>query len=70
MASQHILSGPEISLTVPDISLGRHLYERLVSNGDAVGMVGVTLQIIVLFIFLNNEMLTDFPHSVIMRISM
>jgi hypothetical protein len=41
MASQHILSGPEVSLTVPDISLGRYLYERLVSHGDAVAMVSV-----------------------------
>ncbi|PNF29545.1 Luciferin 4-monooxygenase [Cryptotermes secundus] len=39
MASQHILSGPEISITVPDISVGRYLYQSLVRHGNAVAMV-------------------------------
>jgi hypothetical protein len=43
MASQHILSGPEMLLKIPDISLGRYLYQKLVSHGNAVAMVSTTL---------------------------
>jgi hypothetical protein len=41
MASQHILSGPEIGTTKPNTSLGRHLYQSLVEHGNKIALVGV-----------------------------
>jgi len=43
MASQFILRGPDQVDSIPDISLGRHLYQSLVNHGNRVAMVGVTL---------------------------
>jgi len=43
MASQFILRGPEQDDSIPDISLGRYLYQSLVDHGNKVAMVGVTL---------------------------
>jgi hypothetical protein len=43
MASKFILRGPDQVDSIPDISLGRHLYQSLVDHGYKVAMVSVTL---------------------------
>jgi acyl-CoA synthetase (AMP-forming)/AMP-acid ligase II len=39
MASEFILRGPDQVDSIPDISLGRHLYQSLVNHGSRVAMV-------------------------------
>jgi hypothetical protein len=48
MASQRILNGPELSVPIPSISLGRYLYQRLVNHGNRVAMVGATLLVLLI----------------------
>jgi len=43
MESQFILRGPDQVDSIPDISLGRYLYQTLVDYGNRVAMVSVTL---------------------------
>jgi hypothetical protein len=67
MASEFILRGPEQVASIPDISLGRCLYQSLVDGGNKVAMVGVTAVMAVCFmkqylwICCDKVMLTDGP---------
>jgi hypothetical protein len=43
MGSKNVLTGSKLSFPIPDVSLGRYLYQRLSSHGDRVAQVSAVV---------------------------
>lgn len=47
MGSNNVLTGPKLLFPVPDVSLGRYLYQCLSSHGDRIAQVSAVVTVLV-----------------------